>query len=261
MISYLAAQKGAVKNMPKGFIPYEYKTVGDLARVICHYTWSPIIFKDNYRASANFQFADLAAFDFDNDQGQGYTINQAKNEFGDLKIVIGTTRSHQLEKNGKSPQDRFRVIARFESRITCPLDYVATMQYYSGLFEACDQATNDTGRQFFPCREIVHCGDGELLPVIKAPPMDPELINRALAYRNYKSQSSLIPRHINDFIEHGKVFGGSRNSSVYISSLYLIQKGFSQEEIFKMIIESPFDRRDFCDKEIIAAIKSASKKR
>lgn len=260
MISYQASQKGAVKNMPRGFIPYDYKTVGDLARVICHYTWSPIIFNDHYRSSANFAFADLAAFDFDNDQGQGYTINQAKNEFGDLKIIIGITRSHQLEKNGKAPQDRFRVIARFESRITCPADYVATMQYYSGLFEACDPATNDAGRMFFPCREIVHCGDGDLLPVIKASPVDPELKSRALAYRSYKSRNSSIPKHINDFIDRGKVFGGSRNSSVYISSLYLIQKGFSQEEILKMVQDSPFDRRDFCDKEIIAAIKSASKK-
>lgn len=260
MISYQASQKGAIKNMPKGFIPYSYKTVGELARVICQYTWSPIIFRNGYRSSQNFEYADVAAFDFDNDQCQGYTIEQAKNDFSDLKIIIGTTRSHQLGKNGNPPQDRFRVLVRFESRISCAEDYIETMRYYAGLFDACDLATNDAARQFFPCRQIVYCGDGERLPTIKAPPVDPELKARVAAYKNYKSQNLPIPKHINDFIQHGKVFGGSRNSSVYITSLYLLQKGINSEDIFKMLKDSPFDRHDFCDKEMIAAIKSASKK-
>ena len=242
MISYQASQKGVVKNMPRGFIPYDYKTVGDLARVICHYTWSPIIFNEEHRKAKNFLYADLCVLDIDNDKPELpiCTIDDIKREFCDCKLIIGTTKSHQISKNGKPPQDRFRVILQFDRRVTCRGEYQATMAAMMRLFDFLDDSCKDAGRQFFPCKQIVHVqGEGETIPISAS--TAPKTPRQAALERSLCATRNL-PKHLVKFLETGVTFGRGRHDSIFQSAKYLVLKGISIEQCIEIIKQSPFDQ-------------------
>jgi hypothetical protein len=263
MISYHATRKGIVYNDPDNFVPYDYKTVKDLCSIILNYTWSPVIFKNNYRAGSNFGFADLCVLDVDNDKPEipVCSIEQAKEEFCDCKVIIGTTRNHRRAKKPGDPiEDRFRVILVFEERIENVEQYRASVEAMKGPFDFVDKATLEPGRQFFPCTSIVHVqGEGEKIPVRQA------LVQTSksqICLEMAISASRPLPRHIVDFLVDGKIFAGGRNNSIYHCANHLIQKGINLTEALKLIHEAPFDKSyDFKLSEIDATVRGVYKRK
>lgn len=263
MISYHKANKGRI-DKAWGYVPYKYTCSQELWAIISQHTWSPIIFSKNYRLGANFLWADVCALDVDNKISESpieYTIEQAKRDYAGLRVMIGTTRSHQIEKNQEPPRDRYRIIVPFETRITDPLSYSLTMKYYAGLLDSADDGATDTARQFYPCKQLVFVSDGDLLPIVHATDEDRERIAKAEALTLVKQTRDPLPKHIQDFLKLGKVFGGSRNKSLYVSSIYLLRKGFSNSEILELFDKSPFDRTGLNAREVETALKSAQNKK
>jgi hypothetical protein len=257
MISYHRQQKGVVTS-PYGFVPFNYKNVRELWSIVSQYTWSPTIFKDNYRAGKNFLFVDVIGFDFDD---CGYTIEQAKSDFQGFKMVIGTTKSHMREKNGKPPGERFRVILPLAQRVADPLDYVATLRSYAKAIDhQADESCFERARQFFPCAALAHAQDGELLPVMPASRDEKWAVEQKAAIDAYKAKHGLLPRHVIEFLDQGKVFGGSRNKSLFVAGQYLKAKGSGPEDLRAAFTDAPFERTDFPDREIENVINSLFKK-
>lgn len=262
MISFFANKKGIINN-PAGFLPFEYKSVKDLWPIISQYTYSPIIFQDEYRLGSNFMYSDLCILDVDNKHEPFYTVDNVKKDFGDCSIIVGGTRSHMLPKDGcDGIAPRFRILIPWEERITCPHTYEKSMKYAQGLCGGSDLSTGDIARQFYPCSRglLWASGPGEKMPVIPALPAE---VKAKLQEAQYKKECSVIrqvPGHIVEFLKSGKVFGGSRNKSVYTISLHLIEKGFTNSEVERLIDESPFDRNGFSPNEIKTCINSARRK-
>jgi hypothetical protein len=139
-----------------------------VAEGIVRFPWSPCVWRDGDKRNANFLYADLLALDFDSPE---MPLAQAVNAFSDMAHVIGTTKSHQREKNGVVC-DRFRVVLRLESRIENLGDFKETLSFAMRHYPA-DEACKDGGRFFWPCREIVSVEpEGFTADVHFAPPPD-----------------------------------------------------------------------------------------
>lgn len=248
-----------INNSPKGFVPKHYNHAKELWNIISVHTYSPIIYKHDYRMGDNFLYSDLCVLDVDNDKGI-YTLEDCKRDFGDCTILVGSTRSHMIDKHGVIAP-RFRILIPWETRIRCPYTYKASIEYAQGLCEGADKSTKDLARMFYPCKELLFAsGPGEKMPVVN---LKPEAIKAQIQHDNTKSVASAnapIPQHIKDFLKLGKVFGGSRNTSIYTTARTLLEKGLTLTEIEAEIAKAPFDRRGFFYHEIKTALKSAEKK-
>jgi hypothetical protein len=76
--------------------------------------WSPCVWDGGRRREQNFAFAGWGALDFDDGR---YTLEQAKTDWREFIHVMGTTKSHQVAKNGGAACDRFRILFPWEEPI------------------------------------------------------------------------------------------------------------------------------------------------
>jgi hypothetical protein len=211
-----------------------------------------MLFREQYRNAANFISADLCALDIDNDKPELPIVSIAdiKKEFADCKMIIGTSRSHQKPKNGKPPQDRFRVILQFERRVTNRGEYEASMRGLMGMFDFLDKACVDAARLFFPCKKIIYAeGSGETIPVARYDEIKEHPAQ--IKFEEIKKRSKGVSKNVLDFLDHGKVFAGGRNNSIYHSAGDLLKVGLTLNQTIAFISEAPFDRSyDWNDREI-----------
>ena len=112
--------------------------------------WSGCTWKNGYRKGDNFIQNELAVLDFDE---PGVTLVEAVRSFCDQWHIIGTTKSHQKEKNGVVC-DRFRIVLRFEHPITNAEQYKQNMGPLIKKWDT-DKKCGDAARYFFPCQEII----------------------------------------------------------------------------------------------------------
>jgi hypothetical protein len=255
-----------VYQYAKGFKNIEHLDLKYLGAIAARYTWIPAALKEPYRLKEHFLFSDFVGFDVDNTGELIYPLAQAIEDWCDSACVIGITRSHQKEKVTKSgevfpPQDRFRIITQWERRIETIEEYEYNVTKILKMNEAFDTACKDATRAFYPCQKIVFANfDGFKQPVkdfIKIEVVK-EQSDYAKAFRSLVNPN--IPLRIKNFLENGIPFKGSRNHSVYVTTLTLLEKGVHPEKIVALLENSPFDRQDFSTTELITAINSAVKK-
>jgi hypothetical protein len=129
--------------------------------------WSPILWADGRRKSEKFMYADYAVLDFDRGE---LSLAEAVRLWADSKHLIGTTRSHQLPKDGLPPRDRFRVAIPWEKRISDAKIYRYNMEKLTERWPA-DSSCKDCARLFFPCREIVSQSDSGYGMSVLQPPI------------------------------------------------------------------------------------------
>lgn len=132
--------------------------LGPLGLEITEFPWCPSLFNGT-RSVKNFVSSQVLAYDIDNypDQKQ-LRLDDAKILFKDYCVILGTTRSHQVQKGKNPPADRYRIILTLDNPITDADLYTAHWQYYKeklGLTGIADEAVKDAARYFFPCKEIV----------------------------------------------------------------------------------------------------------
>lgn len=157
------------------------------ARILTKHTWCNSIFLNGERNSKNFISTNLLVLDFD----CGYPISYAKEDFKDYQYIIGTTRSHQVLKDGRRC-DRFRLLLKFEDLITDSVTakqnfYNFVINYNKSIkqrlnnkihsycqatkqdfreWEAVDINSSSISMKWLPFSEIIEVKmDGKLLPI------------------------------------------------------------------------------------------------
>lgn len=248
----------------KGFKTAALDDWARIARGISSYVWSGIVWKDGERRGANFLHSDLCVLDFDDGE---MTLEQAQESFCDLVHVIGTTKSHQLAKDGKPACDRFRVIFPWAERITDPDVYAVNMEALCRKYPM-DAKTKDLARYFFPCTKIVSvCHEGFSWEVLKNTrgKKSARLANIYRASKYLELQAKLgeaaWPFWLRRFLAHGVlVSSGGRNNTIYAAACALKGLGIAEMEAQQMLNAAPFPRDGWRESELDSALRSAYKK-
>lgn len=240
-------------------------TTVDLRRIasaITRFVWSPIVWREGQRRQSNFESAYFAVLDFDDGS---FTLEDAKNSFCDVCHVIGTTRSHQVEKSGKPACDRFRVLLELEHPIIDLRSYRYNMSTLCARYTS-DEACKDGARFFYPCMNIVSIvTDGDLWPVEKVPSHfeNPESKAPAekLARLNWLRYRELAP-WCAKFLKYGKPFENKgRELSAFMVASQMRLAGLSEDEAYSLLLTAPIDKTDFdAERELLHAVRSAYKK-
>ena len=262
MPSYCRINPGVYK-FANDFEPIEPCDLRLLGAIACRYTWSPIVFQDNYRAKKNFKYSAFTGFDVDNTEGEIYTVEQAIEDWCDSAVIIASTRSHMKPKVSGGvehpPAPRFRIITQWETVITSLDEYEYNMRRIVQNSEPFDGSCVDGARPFYPCTKILYANfDGFKQPVLKYEHSKTQIVKQ-LKKSLVVNKPNRVPFHVNDFIEKGIVFGRGRNISVYVTTLELLRCGIDLEKVVALIEKSPFDRASFSHEEMIRTIESAAK--
>jgi hypothetical protein len=102
------------------------------------------------RANANLESISLLVLDFD----EGLSLSDALLLFAPYKHIIGTSKSHGVEKNGKI-EDRFRVVLFLDKPVMSDGEFKEYWFAAYSKWPSMDKACKDSARFFFPCKEIV----------------------------------------------------------------------------------------------------------
>jgi len=206
---------------PSKFVPIE----ASLTSNILTNTWSPAVFKDDYRNIENFISTQVIGLDID----EGCSLEEAKEKFKDYKHLIGTTKSHQTEKHGVVC-DRFRVILFLSEPITDAQIYRNTWYYLFEQFPFIDRAAKDPSRMFYPCTELVskNVTGTELFPVLESPTL-PEKVSNII---DLGDDRGTLSRQTLEFMLNGSI-PGSWNDSIYKAAKDFQEQGYSEEEFLE----------------------------
>ena len=259
MASYCRLEPG-VYQYAKHFETLHNCDLRYLGAIATKYTWCCAALANNHRLKSNFLYSDFVGFDVDNTEGEPYTLKQAIEDWSDSMCVIATTRSHQkpkAKKEGTYPiADRFRIITQWERRIETIEEFEYNVRTILKHNEPFDPVCVDAARCFYPSSKIVFANfDGIKQPVKKMPVISEEQKRAIQVHRRMTRKP--IPSHVDDFLNKGIAFGSSRNLSVYITTLKLLENCMHQEKVLELLLASPFDKRDFPTQELYSAFNSA----
>lgn len=223
-----------------------------LESVMSQHVWSAIVWENGDRAELNFRGASFAVLDFDTPE---MPLREALNTFSDSCHIIGTTKSHQKEKNGVIC-DRYRVVLPFTQEITDLAQYRFNMRLFYNKYP-CDKCI-DGARYFFPCTEIVSVvSDGYKQDVIEGREEQPVSI-----YTEEWAKAGAMPAMVN----HARqilIPPGKRNTYFYGLAKDLVRCGYSDEQILKVFRHSKTYKdcwSDTYERELKETIKSARKR-
>lgn len=207
------------------FKPWTPAGIESLCEIILHCSWSTSVFKNNYRLKSNFIKADWLALDFDDGWPLTSAIGTCRAH--DLTHIIGTSKSHGIEKHGRDAWDRYRVVLKLERTITDIQEFYATWYSAWAMFSRrADKAPKDPSRFFYPCTKIVSVGEDRPLPVSRAVSRD-DMRQKIVA----KSTPCFISFSIKGVCEVGK-----RNVSVFTVAQKMAAAGWSQDDAVERIV-------------------------
>lgn len=194
--------------------------------LICKRAWSPSLFSPKERAQPNFVLASVIGYDFDN----GLSLQDAIAKFAasGFKHVIGTTKSHQIEKRG-IVADRFRVVLFLNEPITKKEVYRATVLKLAadiGVLEFLDKNTAECARYFTPCKEIIVDAEGELAPLCE---VFDSLVKTA-SVPNAKTKGNLSKRALTFIAGVWDQSNTTWHPEFFYTAMHLKARGHSIEE-------------------------------
>jgi hypothetical protein len=223
MFSWHPLKNGAATQYAKGFkflgspeLDDEY-SFDYISKALTKYVWSPIKFDGGIRLEKHFLGTIFCALDFDS---PATTLEWALVTFKDHTHIIGTTKSHQKEKNGITC-DRFRVVLMFEDLVTDLHLYKYNMEKMI-LKHKADRACKDGARFFYPCKEIVSIQNGVLVKVEPLPVVEVKKPERHTG-RGLKSFVKVTPAPEN------------RNASVFKLGCKLFRTNIDRNDIVAML--------------------------
>jgi hypothetical protein len=190
-------------------------------------------------------------------------VADALRDWVDTVHIIGTTKSHQVQKKGKPAKDRFRIIVPWSEPITDAATYSYNVELLIRRYNA-DETCSDAARFFWPCRTIVHVEDsGYLQPVQPfARPERLQVDQAQLAELRRDIFGKDLPQWIARFVRKGELprspkLMGSRKWACNAAARQLKSLGWKATEIANLLHDGKFDRANFEAFEIDAAVKSA----
>jgi hypothetical protein len=233
--------------------------LGRIAKCMMLFAWSPSVWAGR-RLKDTFVSCSLMTLDFDDGE---MTVAEAHRTFCDCRHIIGTTRSHQLTKNGNPPCDRFRVVMLFERPITCIHDYAATMGAIRNRYPVDRGVAINPVVWYWPCTEIISIEpDGELWEPVKAVKEDPATIAARLHHARASWQKlGRLPPVADRYVRLGHMpVGCARNQTIYVVSRKLAELGVSLADTLQMVSDAPVDYRGFERCELEQAVTNGHKK-
>lgn len=258
MISYHPALiKSSGFHPSHGFESLESDDFLETLRIVTNYNWCPGIFSDGHRCLSSWQRANIIGLDFDDT----ISLLDAKKSFKDHAKIIGTTMSHQKEKNG-IVADRFRVVLFLESVCENVEDYRNTVKILSQQYGS-DYAASDAARYFRPCHSIESADfSGQRVDIRRVPAWvkkREELIKQS-NIDQFKKRG-VLPKFVRDFCERGIVYKQGRNSTAYAVIMMLIDCGMCRGDIERLVLGAPIDQRGLKPREMETVLKSVFSKR
>lgn len=223
-----------------------------IARGITQYVWSPILFKEGHRIQSNFLSCMWCALDFDT---PFLALADACKIFCDTTHIIGTTKSHQKEKGGIIC-DRYRVVLRFSQPITDLRTYRYNMKLMHQKYDDADRACLDGARFFYPCSEIISIVTGDYL--IDVVTSVPDEFERFDTKPNAYTGTGLIPPWARMQLK-SVVPVGERNTTFYRVAKDLAKSGFSYEDIWRVIVNSPTYKDDPMEGNVMEKLRECTR--
>lgn len=232
----------------------------ELKEFILVNNWSPIVFENNYRKSSNFKSCQFLVLDYDD----GYSLNEAIEEFKNFKHIIATTRSHQKDKNGKIC-DRFRVLLFLKGRIENLEEFQKVMFNFLKKYNLSDQKCKDGARYYYKSTKLISSNEtGEEIDaykffiignedkLVESTPVD---VLKDLALDKEPLSELCID------LMKGDIKVGERNDSLFKGAREAISKGYSKKwcirKLGKKLISEDFSE-DEVEKTVESAINYAS---
>jgi len=244
-----------------GYKGFKENSVFDIADLVLAYANSPCLWSHGKRLKKNFVAADWLGLDFD----VGLSLKEGLNIFAPYAHIIGTTKSHQVDKKGIKC-DRFRVFLRFEKTCFSKDDYEETCRHWVFKYGG-DKACVDAARFFWPCKKIISIEDGgKRIGVLDG--KNPEKAERKKKFKakqkrideEYEKYGSLPPW------VYSLVKGGCEHNQRNIISLKigirLLSLGYREDEIVDLIKDSQIPKsgdHDFTEEEIEKCVNNARK--
>lgn len=230
------------------FSPHPTRTLGELTDALTTKTWSPIIYKSNYRKGPNFAYSVYLVLDFD----EGLTVEEFRQwaDEKNYKCIVGASRNHGREKTlpsgtVKPACDRFRVVMPWERTIENRFEYLDAMRavMQEPVLKYTDASGKDSARFFFPCREILFTRTtGTGFPVLKPQIKQSDLAQRSVAKNSiYRDYGVMGMREIR-MLRRGYTERGSGNPTILRLARNLTLQGFSEERIREELINAGFDK-------------------
>lgn len=229
------------------FVPVEVTGTGSLADLILDKDYSLGVFQNNHRNNKNFQASYYVGLDFDDSM----TIKEAELAFSSYEHIIATTKSHQKEKNGKPPCDRFRVILRTNEIITNEEDYTATILELMKQYPQADGACTDAARFFYKSYKVVSINEhGSLVPVMKYVKPKTEVKEVSKYMKGQIAVKTL------EFIAFGAK-KGDWNHRLFQAAIDCHEQNYSKEETIELLKPATFRFEGDWDSEDLKTINSA----
>lgn len=227
-----------------GWQAEDVKSWARLRTIVTGHVWSPIVFLNGYRSGANFTEARWFAIDIDEPP---YTLAQALRDWCDTVHLIGTTKSHLREKDGKPPCDRFRIIAPFDTVIRDARLYRANVAAIVKRYDA-DNSVKDAARLYFPCVEIVsECRAGAFEPLSVAElPGEPTPDEYAAHVCDKAMRHSVVqrwPPWLESFLATGAAPNGtSRHNRMLGAAQEMLESGMTAAAVVAALRAVPLTR-------------------
>lgn len=244
----------AASSLKKGWYAIYCSAPETFLDAITRFPWSPMHWAGGERLVANMLGVIWCVLDFDDPET---TLAGVERSICDMQHVIGTTKSHQREKNG-IVCDRFRVAIPFSAPPENYAQYNGTMRRLVRTMGA-DRTCSDGARFYWPCREIVATNlDPDAYTMDLVSPA--ELEREAAALAASCEQVDLAGRKPSLFCRNLHYFGapvGKRNKLYFMGALELARKGFSFDEICAYIYRKQPTAPDFSDDEKRTIVRSA----
>lgn len=234
---------------------YQYFLERDFTEdILTRYCWSPVVWQDGKRAKKNFIYAECVALDFDSGK---WSIQDCVDvvKMQGTKCIIGTTRSHQREKNGKAC-DRFRLIYPLAKRVTDLKTYEYNVKSIISVMPA-DSACQDGARFFFPCLCIAYKQDGKAYPVVPPPSSNTPRAKRGQKAQErveYEKKFKEVPKWMRRELARG-IPEGQRNTSAFRFALHLKERGIDTDTAARVL--SSIVQPGFTENELHRTIHSA----
>lgn len=220
-------------DMAKGYFDNDDITWKDLYKVVTSdkgICYSAHGYKDGHRTkdNANEGF-ELVILDVD----ANVSLDMAKLLFEDYTYLICTTRSHQVEKNGKTC-DRFRIILPMKDRLELNKDEYS--MFYKAMIEdlpiEVDCAVSDISRMFFSASGEYWYNEGMLFNATKYIPNTQE----SEVYQ--KEGTRLAKKNINGIGQYIiRNEGNGRNNQLAKYALLLMDTGYSHDECKEEVLK------------------------
>jgi hypothetical protein len=224
-------------HFSKGWKGKRIYSANDLANLVKKYPNSPCLWAKGVRSKKNFRIAEWIGLDFD----EGLSLENAIKAFNEYLCVIGTTKSHGVEKRGVT-HDRFRVFIKLNEACRNPHDYEETVKLLIKKYGA-DKACSDAGRFFFPCKTIELCNySGKVLPIVDSTKIVEKRKERNEKLRKESLEMNqtfeTIPHHIKHKLRYGIGSNYSRNTACFQIGADLGCLNYSSSEIVALIQKS-----------------------